>query len=75
MGKNTGPDKLGDILSVLPGLIDIPIIKFIGQDDQKKHNEYKGYQTKGPKQLFLGSFPGNALIGRMCHLADSSFAP
>jgi hypothetical protein len=64
MGKNTGPDKLGDILSVLPGLINIPIIKFIGQDDQKKYNKDKGYQTKGHKQLFLGSFSGNALSGR-----------
>jgi hypothetical protein len=73
MGKNTGPDKFGDILSVLPGLINIPIIKFIRQDDQKKYNKDKGYQTKGHKQLFLGSFPGNALMGRMCHQAEGSF--
>jgi hypothetical protein len=73
MGKNAGPDKLGDILSVLPGLIDIPVIKFIGQDDHKKYNEYKGYQTKGHEQLFLGSFSGNALSGRRCHLAEVPF--
>jgi hypothetical protein len=74
MGKNTGPDKLGDILSVLPGLINIPIIKLIGQDDQKKYNKDKGYQTKGHKQLFLGSFSGNVLIGRRSHLAEASFS-
>jgi hypothetical protein len=73
MGKNTGPDKLGDILSVLPGIINIPIIKFIGQDDQKKYNKNEGYQTKCDKQLFLGSFSGNTLRGRRCHLAEDSF--
>jgi hypothetical protein len=72
MGKNTGPDKHGDILRVEPGLINIPIIKFIGQDEQKKYNKDKRYQTKGHKQLFLRSFPGNALMGRMDHFAEES---
>jgi hypothetical protein len=74
MGKNTGPDKLGDILSVLPGLINIPVIKFIRQDDQKKYHKNKRYQTKGHQQLFLGSFSGKALSGRRCHLAEGSFS-
>ena len=40
---------------------------------QKKYNKDQGYQTKGPKQLFLGSFTGNALRRRRCHLTGSSF--
>jgi len=63
MGKKSGPDKFGNIMSVVPCIVNIPFIEFIRQYNQKKYNKNKRYQTKGKKQLFLRSFSGNALMG------------